>query len=186
MLDGCAIKQAGSQTEYYLLSSNSPQSHNNGNYPAIGINPVHVASYIDNQGIALQTIDNRIHIANQHLWADSPSKAITRVIYSELVSGLQNFNVENNLLAHTEQQLQLSIQVDQFHGTERGLAIFSGYWQLEQDNKILTNTRFNLQKKLEGQGYNALVQALRSLLNQLAQQQISYIENLTKPVEVKK
>ncbi|MAY43235.1 MULTISPECIES: PqiC family protein [unclassified Neptuniibacter] len=180
LLSGCSQTIQPDTGQFYLLSSDSQANNKTNSAHVIGLRPVTVASYIDNPGIALQTSDNRIRIANHHLWAEEPNLAITRVLHGELNNLLSNSRVDNGQLGRNEDwQYILTTHVDQFHGTEKGLAVFSGYWRFEssnnQGNKVLINTRFNLSSPIEKPGYTALVAELRQLLSQLSEQQAEQI-----------
>lgn len=174
---GCAQQNQPDQSQYYLLASNSQVVEKTSTRSVIGLNAVTVADYINSPGIALQTGNNRIQIANFHLWAEQPDQAITRVLFSELNQRLTYSRVENGLLGRSDDwRFTLSTQVDQFHGTEEGIAIFSGYWQLKDQYSVLISHRFNLQMTIEEPGYAALVSSLRQLLDQLAQTQAKEIQ----------
>ena len=180
LLSGCSQTIQPDTSQFYLLSSDSQANNKTNSAHVIGLRPVTVASYIDNPGIALQTSDNRIRIANHHLWAEEPNLAITRVLHGELNNLLSNSRIDNGQLGRNEDwQYILTTHVDQFHGTEKGLATFSGYWRFEssisQGSKVLINTRFNLSSPIEKPGYTALVSELRKLLSQLSEQQAEQI-----------
>ncbi len=166
-------------THYYLLNSDSGVIYKQHTQHVIGITPVAVADYINNSGIAVLTQNNRVQLANFHLWAEQPDRAITRVLYGELNRLLEDSRVDNGMLGRDDDwQYTLTTQVDQFHGTEQGSATFSGYWQLRSEGKVLLNHRFNLQTGIDSPGYEALVEALRNLISQLADDQARQIQQV--------
>lgn len=189
LLSGCSQTLQPDTSQFYLLTSDSQANNKTNAIHVIGLRPVTVASYIDNPGIALQTSDNRIRIANHHLWAEEPNLAITRVLHGELNNLLSNSRIDNGQLGRNEDwQYILTTHVDQFHGTEKGLAVFSGYWRFEsskiqnnqlegipQESNVLISARFNLSSPIEKPGYTALVSELRKLLTQLSEQQAEQI-----------
>ena len=178
LLGGCAQQASRSDNQFYLLSSDSAAVQKTTTDQIIGLRPVTVAAYLNNAGIALQTDESQIRIANHHLWAEQPNLAITRVLHGELSKQLSSSRVDNGQFGRSpDWQFTLSTHVDQFHGTENGEAIFSGYWQLESKEAVLISARFNLSAPIEEPGYSALVVQLRQLLSQLAQAQAAQISS---------
>ncbi|WP_415904425.1 membrane integrity-associated transporter subunit PqiC [Neptuniibacter sp. QD48_55] len=177
VLGGCASQGSNPQSQYYLLSSDS-QSYVKETYKqVIGIKPVKVAPYINTPGIALLTRENHIRIANQHLWAEHPDQAITRVLHNELDQQLSNSRVDDGSLGrNSDWNYSIATQIDQFHGTETGEAVLSGHWQIKQDEQVISTYRFNLKQPLEKPGYSALVRELQNLLSNLAEQQAAYLQ----------
>lgn len=146
----------------------------------IGIQPVRVAAYINTPGIALLTREQHIRIANNHLWAERPELAITRVLHNELDRNLAQYQLVNGEFGQQRQwDYSLTTQIDQFHGTEAGEAVISGYWTLQKGDTAISQQRFNLHKPLPEAGYAALVQSLRHLLADLAHQQAATLTQLT-------
>ncbi len=179
VLLGACTSQPERTTHYYLLSSNSDAIHKQDTQHVVGIAPITVADYINSSGIAVMTEHNRIQLANFHLWAEQPERAITRVLYGELNRLLTDSRVDNGMLGRNDDwQYTLTTQVDQFHGTEQGPATFSGYWQLHSEGKVLLNHRFNLQATIESSSYEALVDTLRHLISQLADDQAKQIQQI--------
>lgn len=177
LLSGCASQSNQTQSQYYLLSSDS-QSYSKENYAqVINLTAVKVAAYIDSPGIALLTKDNHIRIANHHLWAEQPDQAINRVMHNQLDQHLSNSRIDAGSLGqNSDWNYSIATQIDQFHGTEQGEAVLSGHWQFIAKDKHLSSHRFNLRSKLNKPGYSALVEQLQTLLHQLAQQQAQQIQ----------
>ncbi|MBB1487785.1 PqiC family protein [Oceanospirillum sediminis] len=177
LLTACATEPMP-ETHYYLLESNPSTVAKSDIRAVIGVSEVTAATYINNSGIAIRTGDNRIKLANYHLWAEQPDYAITRVLFSELNYRLPDFRVENSFNHRSSDwNYVISTQVDQFHGTEDGQAVLTGYWQLKDQHGVLSSHRFSLQTELELPGYDALIAALRQLLTRLAEQQVAEIRS---------
>lgn len=178
LLTGCAAEPV-EEPRYYLLSSHPKAVDKSDVKFVVGIREVTAATYINNSGIAVKTGDNQIRLASYHLWAEQPDQAITRVLFSELNYRLSAFRVENSFsYLGSDWHYSINTQVDQFHGTEQGEAILTGYWQLLDKNGVLNSYRFNFTTRLEQPGYEALVSALRQLLSQLAEQQAARLQAL--------
>jgi len=178
-LSACAVQNSGVESKLYLLSSNSDSFQKPADAPVIGLKPVTVAEYLENQGIAVLVDNSRLRIANYHYWAEAPETAITRVMHSDLNRLMQNYAVDNGQLGReADWVFNLDIHVDQFHGTDDGLAVFSGYWRLSDTEKVLLRKRFNLSAAIEEPGYAPLVSKLRQLLSELARMQVDEVETL--------
>jgi len=177
LLSGCASQSNQTQSQYYLLNSDS-QSYSKDNYAqVINLKAIKVAAYIDSPGIALLTKDNHIRIANHHLWAEQPDQAINRVMHSQLDQHLSHSRVDDGSLGlNNDWDYSIATQIDQFHGTEQGEAVLSGHWQFIAKDKHLSSHRFNLRSSLNKPGYSELVKQLQALLHQLAQQQAQQVQ----------
>lgn len=178
-LSACAVQNSGVESKLYLLSSDSDSFQKPADARVIGLKPVTVAAYLENQGIAVLVDNNRLRIANHHYWAESPETAITRVMHSDLNRSMQNYAVDNGQLGReTDWVYNLDLHVDQFHGTDDGLAVFTGYWRLSDAENVLIRKRFNLSAAIEEPGYAPLVSKLRQLLSELARMQADEVTTL--------
>ncbi len=100
-------------------------------------------------------------------------------MHSELNRYMPNYAVDNGQLGrNSDWKLNLEIHIDQFHGTEDGRAVFSGYWRLSDTDNALIRKRFNFSAPLEEPGYAPLVSKLRQLLSELAQKQANEVAAL--------
>lgn len=175
-LSGCAQQSTSQQSQYYLLSSDSQSYTKSDTRSVIGVSPVNVAAYINTPGIALLTKENHIRIANHHLWAEQPDLAISRVLHSELDTLLPHSRVDSGELGRqSDWQYTITTQIDQFHGTASGEAVLSGFWQFKNEQRVLVTQRFNMKQPIGKPGYAPLVDSLRELLTQLAEQQAQEI-----------
>ena len=175
-LSGCAQQSTSQQSQYYLLSSDSQSYTKSDTRSVIGVSPVNVAAYINTPGIALLTKENHIRIANHHLWAEQPDLAISRVLHSELDALLPHSRVDSGELGRqSDWQYTITTQIDQFHGTASGEAVLSGFWQFKNEQRVLVTQRFNMKQPIGKPGYAPLVDSLRELLTQLAEQQAQEI-----------
>ncbi|MBY4675317.1 PqiC family protein [Marinobacterium arenosum] len=175
LLGGCAAT-ATPPTHYYTLNDADhagPRLLAEQTLAVIGIAPVGVADYIDNEGLALLTASHQLHLARQHRWAEPPSQAIGRALQIDLGEQLPVFRIDNSRDGTLDGwDYRLRLRVDQFHGTANGEAVLAGNWRLEDptDNRVLSSQRFRLSQPLTERGYPALVIQLRALLRQLAGQ----------------
>jgi len=175
LLSGCATPPAP-EVKYYLLSSSDsePRPVTTGNSRTVlGIAPVTVADYINTEGLALLSSENQLRIARHHRWAEKPEHAIARTLQTDLSSLLNGVRIDNAQESSSRLwDLRLRLHVDQFHGTESGEAIISGFWRLDKPgtDQVVASQRFLLRKPLAQPGYGEMVKTLRSLLMDLSHQ----------------
>lgn len=175
LLSGCATPPTP-EVKYYLLSSSDsdPRPVTAGNSRSVlGIAPVTVADYINTEGLALLSSENQLRIARHHRWAEKPEHAIARTLQTDLSSMLSGVRIDNAQESSSRLwDLRLRLHVDQFHGTESGEAIISGFWRLDKPDSevVVASQRFLLRKPLARPGYGEMVKTLRSLLSDLSLQ----------------
>nr|WP_298414456.1 ABC-type transport auxiliary lipoprotein family protein [uncultured Halomonas sp.] len=163
-LAGCAT--GGVSTERYTLPSGSDtkasasgETRNNVSQRTLIMDSLELASYLESQGIILQSDDIRVLEASSHLWAESLKRQLDRGLRQRLASRLPNTRVLEG--GNNADALHLRVNVDQFQGRYDGLAVVSGRWQLYDDSgELLTLKSFNVTQALESDGYPALVRAL--------------------------
>jgi len=175
LLTACAAQQTP-ELKYYLLSSSDQATDAmvaDDTQAVLGIAPITVADYINTDGLALLSNENQIHIARYHRWAEKPEHAIARTLQTDLSQLLKNYRIDNAQESNSRQwNLRLRLHIDQFHGTEAGKAIISGFWRLDapEENRVIASQRFLLQSPLSNPGYGEMVKELRSLIAELANQ----------------
>jgi uncharacterized lipoprotein YmbA len=72
----------------------------------------------------------------------------------------------------------LDIRVDQLHGTHDGEAVLFAYWWLRKGDEILAPHQFGKTLALKSDGYAALVEAEKALLNSLAREIADKLKDL--------
>ncbi|MGC3873097.1 PqiC family protein [Halomonas sp. GXIMD04776] len=171
-LAGCAT--GGTTTERYTLpggsgTQNPAASSNHGNTAqhTLIMDSLELASYLESQGIILQSDDIRVREASSHLWAESLKRQLDRGLRQRLVNRLPDTRVLGG--GGSAEALHLRVNVDQFQGRYDGLAVVSGRWQLyDDDGELLVLESFNVTHALESDGYPALVRALGRAWDQVA------------------
>lgn len=169
-LAGCAA-QSTPTNRYTLPKADSPQQAGEPSSQAatLAIGPVEVASYLDQEGIVMQTSDIELNAANQNLWAEALGQQLTRRLRQSLAANLPDIVVLNT--AHSEAGAQrLTLSVDQFQGRYDGQAVASGEWQLHDGNDLVAQRHFEVAQPLSDDGYPALVRTLGDVWNDVARQ----------------
>ncbi|WP_227368340.1 membrane integrity-associated transporter subunit PqiC [Halomonas sp. M20] len=171
-LAGCAT--GGVSTERYTLPSGSDtkvsakgETRSNVSQRTLIMGNLELASYLESQGIILQSDDIRVREASSHLWAESLKRQLDRGLRQRLAARLPNTRVLES--GNSADALHLQVNVDQFQGRYDGLAVVSGHWQLYDDTgKLLVLEPFNETQALKSDGYPALVRALGRAWDQVA------------------
>ena len=163
-------------THYYLLRGDHlPESRSltaSGDY-ALG--NVDIAGYIDQPGIALETGGGQIRPALHHQWAE-PLHQSARSFLQREISTLLGEDVFPVRMSAAE--TVLDIRIDQLHGTDDGKAVLLAYWWLRRGDEILKPHQFGKSLALKSDGYAALVEAEKALLNSLARQIADTLKDL--------
>lgn len=143
------------------------------------IGSISLAEFLDSERIALQMDDITLHQANEHLWAENLGQQIRRGLRSRLSKQLPELLVVSDSRGLKQTAWNLQLDIEQFHGHFTGKAVTSGQWRL-QDSKgnMLLISPFTIETPLASDGYPALVRALGSNLDKLAEKLAAEITNL--------
>ena len=170
------------KTHYYLLRADTEQqgSHalsNDGIYLAT----VHIASYLDQNGLVLETSDGQTNPAHYHVWSE-PLRDSLKGFFAEEISKSANKSVHIDRQI-SERKTRLDITIDQLHGTNNGQALIAAHWTVTTDNDQHSKKsfRFNRTTALEASGYPALVSAEKKLLIQLAEAIAKHLPSAQQP-----
>lgn len=120
---------------------------------------VRLAAFLDGAGLVLQTSDVNLHAARNHRWAEALARQLQRNLRQGLQQQLGILVVEAPGRAGSD-SLQLSVDVDAFHGERNGSARVAGRWLLQQQGKVVASANFEQHVTLAADGYPALVRAL--------------------------
>ena len=130
LLCGCSTAQKIPETRYYILSGDQLVNTTTAKVSAdqiIGLAPLTMAEYLDTESLIVQTAPHRLQLAKHHLWAELPETAITHALQNDLNQRLPASRVDSGYAGElADWQMRLRIQVNQFHGSMDGHAVFSG------------------------------------------------------------
>ncbi len=143
------------------------------------IGSISLAEFLDSERIALQMDDITLHQANEHLWAENLGQQILRGLRSRLSKQLPELLVVSDSRGLKQTALNLQLDIEQFHGHFTGTAVTSGQWRLQDSQgNLLLIAPFTIETALVSDGYPALVRALGSNLDKLAEEIATEITNL--------
>lgn len=138
--------------------------------PQLALGRVSLPPYLERDGIVLETGDRRVQAARDHRWAEPLSRALRRMLQTGVarasgrsVADLQNGDVEHVLV--------IDVDVHQFHGTVNGTVTLAADWALrdQRTGRVLQRHEFVRRTPTRERGYDALVAAHASLLDELAE-----------------
>ncbi|WP_110656220.1 PqiC family protein [Salinicola halimionae] len=171
---GCAA-QSTPTNRFTLPEANDPHSsvaseaRSKPSARQLAVSPVEVASYLDQEGIVMQTSDIELAAANQNLWAEALSHQLTRRLRQSLANDLPGVTVLSSAQSGPDAQ-RLTLSVDQFQGRYDGQAVASGEWQLHDGRHLLAQKHFDITQPLSDDGYPALVRSLGAVWETVAKQ----------------
>lgn len=155
-------------THYYLLRGDHlPESRSLSASADFALGIVVVATYIDQPGIAFETGGGQIRPALHHQWAEPMHQSLRSYLQREISTQLGE---DLFPVGMSSADTVLDIRVDQLHGTHDGEAILFAYWWLRKGDEILEPHQFGKTLALKADGYAALVEAEKALLNSLARE----------------
>ncbi|WP_123590912.1 PqiC family protein [Salinisphaera orenii] len=170
-LAGCATG-AGGGPALYMLDHSTPTRAASpaAGRPAIVVEPVDVAPFLDASGIVYQTAAHRVVLANDNRWASPLSAQLTDGLYAGLATELDGVFVQRAGRGEPDAALHLGTRVDEFMGHYDGSAHIAGQWTLtDAAGRQLAQARFERRIPLSEDGYEALVASLSRGWRQSAQ-----------------
>ncbi len=125
-----------------------------------------LADYIDQPGLVLDKGEGKIHAAKYHQWAE-PLRVSLRQFLSAEISAQLGHDVPPYQPVNKPAQ-RIDINIDQLHGDDKGQAVLVAFWSISSAEGTSTH-QFAETTALASDGYDALVTAETSLLQQLSQ-----------------
>lgn len=154
------------QPSYYLLRPDQlPAGGPLTPSKTFALDDIHVAAYIDQPGMLLETADGEVRAARHHLWAEPVQDGLLSFLRQEI----SRLSGENLLPAAAPPGAsRINIRIDQLHGTRDGRALLVAYWWLETAAGSVSAEQFVAREDLQSDGYAALAHAQKQLLSALA------------------
>ncbi|MES1926365.1 ABC-type transport auxiliary lipoprotein family protein [Salinisphaera sp. T31B1] len=175
-LTGCA-GSANTPSMFLLDSGDAGAGAQRIAAPVLIVDPVTVASFLDENGIVYQTGPHRVVMANNNRWASPLAGQLTGGLYNALVARLDDVSVQRGGHASSAQAWHLTTHVDQFMGHYDGQAHIGGRWALVgPDGQTAAGRRFERRIPLSSDGYDALVDSLSRGWRQTADDMAGVVE----------
>jgi uncharacterized lipoprotein YmbA len=135
------------------------------------VEPVELIDYLKRSNILLQRQSGQLYVTKYQVWAEPLDQAIGRAMVNYLNQSQHSFRAQSQLLIPCRQDcFRVKLLVEQFYPTEQGVVVFSGKYQLFQDNNLIAQQDFNLQQAQTTDGYAMSVKSLHQLTVKLASQ----------------
>ena len=168
LIAGCS--SSAPTLKQYLLRTDTPSQFTlQGSTGVVGIGSVTVASYINGLGLVLETNSGEVRAARDHQWAE-PLRESLRSYLSSKVSEQSGQVIRTYNYTKIDWAQRIDIRIDELHGTANGDAKLVAYWNIVDpaEYKVLSENGFYETEALGRDGYGALVQAQKKLLDRLA------------------
>ena len=142
----------------------------------IALGKVELAPYLRHEGIVIETSAGEVINAKHNLWAESLSYSVRRYLQVQLRQSLGS-----PVLLHATKSDDVAQTVDvlihQLHGTESGTVMLVASWQVHSSDSdaVSIESEYVATEKLSVDGYPALVQGHKLLLNALAKEMATAI-----------
>lgn len=165
LLAACSSAPVQQPSQYLLRSPALPATGLVDTVAAYDLALVEVASYLDQPGLMLETDSGEIHTARLHQWAEPLRLSLPGFMAAEIGREIgARVSVRNGDINAT----RIEISIDQLHGTRSGTALLVANWRCSGADGQVMAGQFAEEQTLSRDGYAALVQAQRSLLQGLA------------------
>ena len=170
------------EVNYYLL--NTPEQNISANthaetideHSAITLVNVVLPQYLKQSSIVMLMNENQLHYARYHLWGESLTSAIAKIMNQSLMNtALVNKALSQQLLPQNAKQqvLHLVVEIDHFYPTDQARVILSGrYWLTNKNTKVKNSKQafdFAFKQTLTADGYGQAVKQMHVLVKQLTE-----------------
>jgi len=169
---------------YYALVPPVPASDEvvqRSDKPALVIERVDLAEYLQQPGMVIQSGDNQLLVSRNNMWAESLELALPKALVRELQrqSDDYSFYLKNvDWVARTDYRLRL--RIDSLQATDKGEVVAAGRYQLiaGHDPKTQVFADFNFQRDLSQDGHAHAVEQIQALLAQIAEAILGSVQDL--------
>ncbi len=169
---------------YYALVPPVPASDEvvqRSDKPALVIERVDLAEYLQQPGMVIQSGDNQLLVSRNNMWAESLELALPKALVRELQRQSDDFSfyLKNvDWIARTDYRLRL--RIDSLQATDEGEVVTAGRYQLiaEHDPESHVFADFNFQRDLHQDGHAHAVEQIQALLTQIAEAILGSVQDL--------
>lgn len=163
LLSGCTGAPPALDQRYLLAITEVPDAPPEDAARRLNIAPLRLAPFLRTDGIVMQTGAVTIHRGRDHLWAEDLATQLQRALRQELGRKLRHARVleDREPASPGEPLRRLAVEVNGFHGRYDGVAVVAGQWWLRDGaNRLLASRQFSVERPLQADGYQALVESL--------------------------
>lgn len=154
------------------------------NKPALVIERVDLAEYLQQSGMVIQSGDNQLRVSRSNLWAESLELALPKALVRELQRQSDDYSYylkSMDWVARTDYRLRL--RIDSLQATDKGEVVATGRYQLisAHDPNPQVFADFNFKRDLDRDGYAHTVEQIQGLLAQIAEAILNSVQKLSEP-----
>ncbi|MFD2255876.1 membrane integrity-associated transporter subunit PqiC [Luteolibacter algae] len=168
----------GSGGNYYVLAT-SGKAPSGGGY-GIGIGPVTVADYLSERPyLIFQSTPTKMEVSDEHQWAGDLASNFSRTLGTDLGYHLGTGNIRQYpWRSDKELRYQITVDVNQFHGTADGEALLEASWRVYAlpAGRLVASSTSTLREPLQADGFEKLAEAQSRLVDQLAKEIAARLE----------
>ncbi len=165
-----ALAACGGATNYYVLAPAGRAPTHGG--PGVGIGPVTVADYLSERPyLIFQSTPTKMEVSDEHQWTGDLASNFSRTLGTDLGIHLGTGNIRQYpWTKESELRYQISVDVNQFHGSSSGDALLEASWRAYSlpSGKLIVSRTSTLTEPLIGDGFEKLAEAQSRLVDQLA------------------
>ncbi len=149
--------------------------------PALVIERVDLAKYLQQSGMIIQSGGNQLLVSKKNLWAESLELALPKALVRELQSQSDDYTYylkSVDWIPRTDFRLRL--RIDSLQATDKGEVVAAGRYQLisEHDSNLHVFADFNFRRDLDQDGYEHAVEQIQVLLAQVAEAILNSVQGL--------
>jgi len=181
-LAGCASEPV--VVHYYALVppvSKPDEVVQRADRPALVIERVELAEYLQQSGMIIQSGDNQLLVSRSNLWAESLELALPKALVRELQrqsDGYSYYLKTVDWIPRTDYRLRL--RIDSLQATDQGEVVAAGRYQLisEHGSNPQVFADFNFHRDLDSDGYEQAVKQMQALLAEIAEAILTSVDGL--------
>ncbi len=171
------------QTHYYTLGLNKTQQTvlepTNSASVRVNLLPIQLAGFLKQGGLVVQVGESEIYTASYHRWAEPLEHSFGRLLLRHLTTVSGDHYRFSSARFSQHAGMELHLEIDKFHPTDQGNVVLAGRYTVNNkvDNTEVGQT-FNIQEKLNLDGYPHTVEKLNIAVLQLARQITQSLKNI--------
>lgn len=190
LLTGCfSLKPVEDPARYYVLAplANPPAPADgqvDGTELGVGIGPVTLASYLEDNRLAVRRDGHEIIYADHLLWAERLEKAVPRILAINLARLLGSSRIQTGSWGREDVGFELHVTLHRFEWEESGQTALAAQWQVRRPGSATMAASGLTQLQGDGPALSVdpegAVGALNDLLNRMSRQVAARLEALAK------
>ncbi len=164
------LASCGGGGNYYVLAPSGIAPSGGG--AGIGIGPVTMADYLQERPyLVFQSTPTKMEVSDEHRWAGDLSGNFSRTLGTDLGIRMGTGNIRQYPFSkESELRYQITVDVNQFHGTADGDALLEASWRAYSlpSSRLIASRTSTIREPLLQDGFEKLAEAQSRLVDRLA------------------